>query len=310
MKFVVILLLIAVLFVTGENEGKGKNKGKGKKSGKNGKNSMSCDDYRETATTLITNVIYPKPLRIVQDHSLLSPILEEDVKLRVTPVGSFAGFDGVIEYFYGFGLLYEIQDIEIVSMICEDDQIASQVNVIFPSSLPGTKVYPGSFKLTLMAFYKFNNKNAKVMSIDSSILNMGEAFDRPNEVNPATTFTYWMETYATICGISVNGKVGDRVFNSAGGTCVGDNAIWTNSFGLSEYDFCMAFVSGQINSPLTNAPIDYGSYNRQNSNTVVCRLTHVQLAIFDPALHCPHVGLTGGKACVDHSYRSFYDSVF
>jgi hypothetical protein len=76
----------------------------------------------------------------------------------------------------------------------------------------------------------------------------------------------------------------------------GSNEIWANNYGLSPYDYCFGFLSG----------IEYGSYNRLNSNTVLCRLVHAQLTLFDPAAHCSHVSPGGGMACVDFTYESFY----
>uniref|UniRef100_A0A6B2LX38 Uncharacterized protein n=1 Tax=Arcella intermedia TaxID=1963864 RepID=A0A6B2LX38_9EUKA len=34
------------------------------------------------------------------------------------------------------------------------------------------------------------------------------------------------------------------------------------------------------------------------SDTIVCRANHLPMTTVDPALHCPHVGPTGGGACV------------
>jgi len=66
--------------------------------------------------------------------------------------------------------------------------------------------------------------------------------------------------------------------------CVGSNAQYTS------VDECMNFLSNDI--PL-------GSFDRTASNSVRCREIHVMLIVWDPATHCPHVGITGGNACID-----------
>ena len=56
--------------------------------------------------------------------------------------------------------------------------------------------------------------------------------------------------------------------------------------------------------------IPYGSWDRANSNTAVCRQLHTLLAPYRPDIHCPHAGKTGGMMCVDFTYESFFDTEF
>ena len=259
---------------------------------------------------MVNYVVYPLSQEVLVNPALLQSVYDKNVKLRVTPVGNFIGYQGVIEYFYGLSLAYRIPAVYVTKIICSGNIVALQANNLFPSSLPGSNPYPGPFNLTLMAFLTFDEKTALVKSLEVSLLNFGEAFDRSDTINPLTGINNHLESIAEVCAITVYGRLNTTVFNPLGGTCMGKTRIWGNSFGLSDYDYCFAFLSGKVPSPLTGAPLPYGSYNRLNSNTVLCRLTHALLSIYNSTLHCPHVSPTGGMACVDFSYHSFYEDTF
>jgi hypothetical protein len=271
----------------------------------------SCEVYTSVVNQMVNYLVYPYPNQIVLQPQMLSSIFDPTVKLRVTPVGEFTGYMGVIEYFYGLTIQMGVTSADIVKSVCAGNVVAIQANVHFGVSYPGTPVYPGAWNLTLMGFFTFDEMKSVINSMEVSLLNFGAALDRPNIVNSNTGFTYQQELMAQVCGISVYGKLGDKVFNPAGGTCMtGPLRIWQNQIGLSDYDYCMAFLSGQIPSPLTGKPIEFGSYNRLNSNTVVCRSTHVLLSVYEPEHHCPHVSPNGGGKCIDFPYSSFYDNVY
>ncbi len=68
----------------------------------------------------------------------------------------------------------------------------------------------------------------------------------------------------------------------------------------ANYSDCMAFVSS----------IPFGTYDDGEEGSFICRLIHTQMSFFDPAVHCPHAGKTGGGFCVPHSYNSFYQRVY
>lgn len=48
---------------------------------------------------------------------------------------------------------------------------------------------------------------------------------------------------------------------------------------------------------------------RVNANTVACRFVHSAMLPLAPSVHCPHIGPSGGGACVDVPYAAYY-SVF
>jgi len=314
MKYLIfssLLLCILLGLAVSEIEVKPKSAPKSK-APKAPKLKMSaCDVYSGVVNQMISFLVYPYPNEIVLKPEMLSTIFDSNVKLRVTPVGAFTGYMGVIEYFYGLTIQMGVTSAKATKTVCSGNIVALQANVHFGISYPGTPVYPGPWDLTMMGFFTFNEATALISSMDVSLLNFGAALDRPNTIDPSTGITFQMELMVQICGISVYGKVGPQVFNPTGGTCVnGPLRIWQNTVGMSDYDYCMAFLSGAIPSPLSGLPLPFGSYNRVNSNSVVCRSTHVLLSIYDPVHHCPHVSPTGGGKCIDFSYRSFYNATY
>jgi len=56
--------------------------------------------------------------------------------------------------------------------------------------------------------------------------------------------------------------------------------------------------------------IPVGNMALLNSNSVVCRYLHLLLALVNPAVHCPHVGKTGGGKCIDFSNEEYIQKLF
>ena len=69
----------------------------------------------------------------------------------------------------------------------------------------------------------------------------------------------------------------------------------------------MLYSNSQCIQTLTGKT--FGDYNDVWSDSVVCRMVHIILALVRPDVHCPHVGPTGGMKCVDYPYNDayFYD---
>jgi hypothetical protein len=55
---------------------------------------------------------------------------------------------------------------------------------------------------------------------------------------------------------------------------------------------------------LSKVPIIRANGDLQ-SNCLLCRAVHSILLSYDPDLHCPHVGPTGGGACSDKLYGRY-----
>jgi hypothetical protein len=67
-----------------------------------------------------------------------------------------------------------------------------------------------------------------------------------------------------------------------------------------QFAACVAFMQS----------IPYGTWDRANSNTFVCRHLHSLTTPFRPDVHCPHCSPGGGGTCIDFTYDSFFDQEF
>jgi len=83
------------------------------------------------------------------------------------------------------------------------------------------------------------------------------------------------------------------------GTC-GGLATWSGATNYSRYQDCITFQSSIV----------WGTHDRINANNFVCRNLHTQLTPYSPEIHCPHAGKTGGDACIDFTYASFFATDF
>jgi hypothetical protein len=123
-----------------------------------------------------------------------------------------------------------------------------------------------------------------VTSLDLSILNLGAA------VNPHSVAEQEQNIQGT-CAVLTGLVAGQAA------TC---GATYPGSTPQEQFGACVAFMH----------TIPYGTWDRANSNTAVCRQLHTLLTPFRPAIHCPHAGPTGGDACIDFTYESFLDHEF
>ncbi|KAJ7909494.1 hypothetical protein B0H13DRAFT_2661447 [Mycena leptocephala] len=71
--------------------------------------------------------------------------------------------------------------------------------------------------------------------------------------------------------------------------CLGPNKQYKST------EACMKFMLDKI--PL-------GEIWQAGQNTAICRYVHTPMLPYRPAVHCPHVGPTGGDMCFDHTYES------
>ena len=117
------------------------------------------------------------------------------------------------------------------------------------------------------------DKNYKLCGYEAVIQNLGLTLDFPAE----TQSTYIQKL------------------------CQGTQLICPVGSAVEEYtsvDDCVTFLSAP------NTP--FGSYDRGDQDNVVCRLIHLQLAQIAPAIHCPHLGKTGGGACTDKTANTYF----
>jgi hypothetical protein len=163
------------------------------------------------------------------------------------------------------------------SLAVSGDKVAIEVDIHFTRSDSTT------FILRQTGFFTFSDDDL-VTSLDLAILNLGAA------VNP-TSDAEKEQTIQGMCAV-LTGLVPNQA-----ATCPG---TYDGATPPAQFASCVAFMH----------TIPYGTWDRANSNTVVCRQLHTLLTPFRPAVHCPHTSPSGGHTCIDFTYESFFDTEF
>ena len=222
---------------------------------------------------LYTDLIAPSPTLILTGQKSVRHIFTADVRGRVTPAGEFMDPEAVNEYFFGLATTptSHVARVDLPSLVASGDKVAVEADIHFQRN-------DGSaFTLRQTGFFTFD-RHDRVVSFDLTILNLGAA------VNPKSA----AEREATIQGVCAVLTLG------VGGqppTCPGEYA---------DFSDCLGFMHSK----------PYGTWDRANSDTVVCRQLHTLLTPFRPAVHCPHAGKTGGHACIEFPYESFFEKEY
>jgi hypothetical protein len=160
----------------------------------------------------------------------------------------------------------------IISDVVFVDLIAEAEHVYYRvDGLFTSSSFPNPTNLTQIGRAKFNEKS-QITSMEFTNMNLGYLMDHVMS---------HAQRVKAICSVAVN-------------YCDGSNLQY-NSF-----KDCSDFLS----------TLKEGSWNRVNSNTVVCRQYHAWLATVDPSMHCSHIGPSGGGKCIDFTYGSYYHEYF
>lgn len=248
--------------------------------------SQQCDTLSASATTKLAKVdklyhllISPCPVIIMtQGLNAVSDIFDSNVKGRVTPAGTFLDSQAVLEYFFGLavtpGSMVTAVDLKI--LMESGNRVAVRADITFDArGTPSGRI----FTLTQTGFFTFSD-TGKIAAFDLTILNLGAAVD------PRSS----LEAVQNILGVCTLLTMG---FGAQPATCPGE---FSGPNATTKFQNCVQFMNS----------IPYGSWNRANSNTFVCRQLHSLLTPFRPDVHCSHVGKTGGDSCIDFPYESFY----
>jgi len=265
--------------------------------------------HTQQALTFLSNTIYPAPVAILATlgNPALNTLLTPDVTSRISPVGEFDGFQGVVEYFYGFVGTpgFKCQSVNVLQIAAQGNTVGAKVNLFLNNSNSAfTGGYPPQlFNLSLFAFFTFADSGL-ISSIDVSVPNLGAVLDIPTgpqytqfaaQVHAGLiSATCALLTLSPVNSVGIPGS-------KANGTCGGINyaGSWTGATETARFNSCVNFYTNNI---------PYGTHDRINSNTVVCREVHSQLTYFSPDVHCVHCGMTGGDSCIDFTYASFFQN--
>jgi hypothetical protein len=249
----------------------------------------------------LNNTVGSTPQGILATKGIpqLVPILSPNVKSRISPAGQFDGFEGVVEYFYGFvaNPSLRVVSIDIREVSATGNTVSAKANIFLHSTLfAQSGGHPPEFwNLTTFAFFTFDDSDL-ISSIDVSVPNLGAILDVPATQPGAAQLIEGsiQQVCATLTLPSA--------FNpNPQGTC-GALHVWAGATPNDQFNSCVAFMH----------TIPYGTRYRNNANNFVCRSLHTALTFFRPDPHCYHagpdggVGHMGGGACIDFAYSDYY----
>jgi len=248
--------------------------------------------HKASVITFFNNTIFPTPFLILQSGglSLKNTLVASNVRARLSPAGAFDEFEGVIEYFYGFVANpgFSVRSVDYVSIAATGNTVAAKVNLFIQNdNWERTASHPPLFfNISLFSFFTFNNQDL-IQSIDISCPNLGKLLDieDPALRNQIIIFTCTVLTQPT-----------PLTNNRVGGSCGFKNVFLGGTNYTAQYENCIAVMQSK----------PYGSRDRMNADNFVCRQVHSLLTPYGPDIHCPHTSQSGGGACIEFSYDSFF----
>jgi len=220
--------------------------------------------------TLYDSLVFPTPALILAAEEYPAGIFTNVTSGRITPLGDFDDAVGSFEYFYGLAARGNVSSVKIIYIIAKANTVAVRVDLLFDAGPTGLL---NNENLTQIGFLTFDENNF-ITSYDLAILRLGEAVGL---VPPSEYLDYVEE----ICLVHQD-------------NCTGANQQYAN------FEACVEQISS----------MNFGTWDNVSSNTTTCRILHSILVPLRPAFHCPHIGPTGGNACIDVPYSDFYDEYF
>jgi hypothetical protein len=209
------------------------------------------------------------------------------VKGRIAPLGTAHDLVTVKRYFFASSLNDNISTVASYvsgvtfrTITAKSRSVAVEVDMEFTSTPLGQSVgLPPSYNLREVGMFTFD-KQRRIASFDLTIPYLDAAPPSLSTSDPAVV----AGMRNSICQVSSQ-------------FC----SIESDPFGFYlDFNSCIAFLQSTA----------AGSWGRVDSNTVVCRFFHAAFVSLDPASECPAIGATGGAACVDRPYSTYFDETF
>ncbi|KAJ7132669.1 hypothetical protein C8R46DRAFT_923951, partial [Mycena filopes] len=229
--------------------------------------------------------IFPANAQIIARGAAAVPagLFNVNATGRITPVGEFFGFNDSIEYFFGLAPL--------PSGVAPNGAITNATLVQFTSGCP--QVAASTVYLTISTINPDNSTGPFITALKQT------AFWHFDEDGAVLKYEAWIPSVDRFVN-ALNGPDGGDFYGPAGmnatiqqicglqaQTCVGADTVYADTATCIQ----------------TLAAKPFGRFDETWGDNVVCRRIHVLLTKFRPAVHCPHVGPTGGGKCVDVAYN-------
>ncbi|RUS22821.1 hypothetical protein BC937DRAFT_86589 [Endogone sp. FLAS-F59071] len=182
-----------------------------------------------------------------------------------------------------------------------NDAVVSFIPIITGFSIIGF-VNTGSVAHTHIDFQTYNNATGQILPLrlqglwhfvedSTSGLSQVSEFDL-NIVNLGEFFN--LTTGASTSSDSGKSSLVTQICSAQKAACVGTNQVYKGWFQPDCYSDL--FFTKPLGDPYV-----------LESNSILCRAIHVNLAFIDPARHCANVGPSGGSKCVNSDYTDFFN---
>jgi len=237
---------------------------------------LTKDTDRETVIKNIMINVYESLVHNIAIQVLATGVLPSEfsdhVKGRVVGYVAFNDTESVFEGLYGLSAAAHIVSVNIRNIVADIALDGTGLVAIYVDVLTNVSDF-GLLNLTAMGYWKLDINN-KIVGFDFVELRLGEAED-------------------PIAALAAS-ALKDQICQIHGAFCTGANQQFAN------FTVCRSFMD----------TIPFGSFNNAASVSVVCKIVHMLLVPFRPAIHCPHIGPTGGNACLNFPYTDFYTQTF
>ncbi|GAB1216534.1 hypothetical protein ATERTT37_005750 [Aspergillus terreus] len=255
-------------------------------SGKSNSNTANytVEELWDLEVTFWDNFLYPANVKQVE--AINSTLFTTDVQGRVDITRVFNGSELNTEYI--FGLFSDPNHVSLVGVpiaysitqFIAERNIASATTVVtFNATSFGNLLLPVTIDTWIMW-----DADGRIMQYDATF----------------RWFGFLLDTLVEALATSINGTASQAtaaltqllattVCDTHDKYCTGKNQQYDNSTAC--YDF------------LTTA-IPLGKDYDLGRDTLLCREVHEHMVQYDPKMHCPHIGPTGGDYCVnDQTYE-------
>ncbi|GMM35202.1 hypothetical protein DASC09_025270 [Saccharomycopsis crataegensis] len=239
-----------------------------------------------------------------------STYFTEDCKGRVSLTRDFEGDELNTEYIFGlFSNVFEVKfrmvgiplNYTMLNFLYDDMKAISSVNVEF--YIPQADFYI-PIQIDLWFVLVKTNGYLQIAEYDGIFRNFDRAYEETNAYVQELIGEEYGSLYPNKTSLEIyTGLAIESICEVHQEYCLGENQQY------SSYETCVAFLS----------TVRLGQGFEGGRDTIFCRNLHQVMLPFRPAVHCPHIGPTGGDMCTDtdtsyneivDTYSTYFDPLF
>ncbi|WIA08640.1 hypothetical protein OEZ85_008068 [Tetradesmus obliquus] len=233
---------------------------------------------KEATRSAVNKVIWPTSMKIALS-GVPPPEFSAKVNGRIAPVGTFQTNLGALEYFYRLAGPLELNDTTTARcvgvterwMVCEPGkrQVAFEVLFHFVNPLLQQIGSPvgATWNISAMGVFVFD-REGRICSYDWDLRRLGLVVEAA-----------WAPLYQLVGGEAVfNEQLVQFTCQAAAAFCTGANSQYNNQADCEKF--------------LRSLPV--GNYDSADQDNLICRSLHAALVPLRPAVHCAHIGPSGG----------------